>query len=199
MHQVEFYFKRRLFIQSCDLEIIRSAVLHDKEWLFMLNVFGLAWNCFWTLQVLPVAVIFSLAFQSLGVVYGDLGTSPLYVFGSTFPHSVMNRKDLIGALSLVIYTITLIPLVKYIFIVLRANDNGEGIQLLILHRFFGQLILSLHHLFSHVRQFGICFWNILTTDLRGGQIGGFILLALLHRHQLNSTSIWLAVTHFKGR
>jgi KUP system potassium uptake protein len=108
-------------------------------------------------QVLPVAVIFSLAFQSLGVVYGDLGTSPLYVFGSTFPHSVMNRKDLIGALSLVIYTITLIPLVKYIFIVLRANDNGEGIQLLILHRFFGQLILSLHHLFSHVRQFGICF------------------------------------------
>ncbi len=105
--------------------------------------------------MLAAAVIFRLAFQSLGVVYRDLGTSPLYVFRSTFPHSE-NRKDLIGALSLVIYTITLIPLVIYIFIVLRANDSGEGIQLLILRRFFGQLILSLHHLFSHVRQFGIC-------------------------------------------
>jgi hypothetical protein len=164
MHPVAFSFKRRLFVQSWDLEIIRSAVFHDKEWLFVFNVFGLPWICFWTLQVLAAAVIFRLAFQSLGVVYRDLGTSPLYVFRSTFPHSE-NRKDLIGALSLVIYTITLIPLVIYIFIVLRANDSGEGIQLLILRRFFGQLILSLHHLFSHVRQFGICSWNIFNHRL----------------------------------
>jgi len=95
--------------------------------------------------VLPVAVIFSLAFQSLGVVYGDLGTSPLYVFGSTFPHSVMNRKDLIGALSLVIYTITLIPLVKYIFIVLRANDNGEDEKL-------STFVVNHHHHRSYLQK-----------------------------------------------
>jgi hypothetical protein len=76
--------------------------------------------------VLPAVMILRLAFQSLGVVYGDLGTSPLYVFRSTFPQGITNKKDVVGALSLIIYTISLIPLVKYMFIVLRANDNGEG-------------------------------------------------------------------------
>ncbi|KAH9532853.1 hypothetical protein CY35_18G021100 [Sphagnum magellanicum] len=77
-------------------------------------------------KVLPLAVILRLAYQSLGVVYGDLGTSPLYVFKSTFPDGVTDGRDILGALSLIIYTITIISLVKYIFIVLRANDNGEG-------------------------------------------------------------------------
>lgn len=67
-----------------------------------------------------------LAFQSLGVVFGDLGTSPLYVFYNAFPHGVNDDEDVIGALSLIIYTLTLIPLLKYVFVVLRANDNGQG-------------------------------------------------------------------------
>ncbi|VAH35690.1 unnamed protein product [Triticum turgidum subsp. durum] len=67
-----------------------------------------------------------LAFQSLGVVFGDLGTSPLYVFYNAFPHGVYDDEDVIGALSLIIYTLTLIPLLKYVFVVLRANDNGQG-------------------------------------------------------------------------
>jgi hypothetical protein len=72
-------------------------------------------------------LILQLAFQSIGVVYGDLGTSPLYVFSSTFYHgSISNTDDVLGALSLIIYTMILIPLVKYVFIVLQANDNGEG-------------------------------------------------------------------------
>uniref|UniRef100_A0A6V7QWW5 Potassium transporter n=1 Tax=Ananas comosus var. bracteatus TaxID=296719 RepID=A0A6V7QWW5_ANACO len=66
-----------------------------------------------------------LAFQSLGVVFGDLGTSPLYVFYNVFPHGVEDTEDVIGALSLIIYSLTLIPLIKYVFIVLRANDNGK--------------------------------------------------------------------------
>ena len=72
-------------------------------------------------------MVLRLAYQSLGVVYGDLGTSPLYVFKSTFANvSVDNSDDIIGALSLIIYTLTIIPLIKYIIITLRANDNGEG-------------------------------------------------------------------------
>ncbi|XP_022858907.1 potassium transporter 10-like isoform X2 [Olea europaea var. sylvestris] len=67
-----------------------------------------------------------LAFQSLGVVYGDLGTSPLYVFYSTFPNGIDDTEDIIGALSLIIYSLTLIPLLKYVFIVCRANDSGQG-------------------------------------------------------------------------
>ncbi|KAL9266482.1 putative potassium transporter 12, partial [Drosera capensis] len=66
------------------------------------------------------------AFQSLGVVYGDLGTSPLYVFYNTFAHGIDDREDVIGALSLIIYSLTLVPLLKYVFIVCRANDNGQG-------------------------------------------------------------------------
>ncbi|KAJ1407056.1 Potassium transporter [Sesbania bispinosa] len=68
----------------------------------------------------------SLAFQCLGVVYGDLGTSPLYVISSTFTNGIGNKEDILGALSLIIYTIVSLPLIKYVFIVLYANDNGCG-------------------------------------------------------------------------
>ncbi|MED6206172.1 putative potassium transporter 11 [Stylosanthes scabra] len=71
-------------------------------------------------------LLLRLAYQSLGVVYGDLGTSPLYVFYNTFPHGAKDKEDVIGALSLIIYSLTLVPLTKYILIVLRANDNGQG-------------------------------------------------------------------------
>ncbi|CAD6259639.1 unnamed protein product [Miscanthus lutarioriparius] len=74
------------------------------------------------------ALLLRLAFQSLGVVFGDLGTSPLYVFYNIFPRGIGEGEDedVIGALSLIIYTLTLIPLLKYVFVVLRANDNGQG-------------------------------------------------------------------------
>lgn len=89
------------------------------------------------MQKLSTRKILLLAFQSIGVVYGDVGTSPLYVYASTF---VLNQTDssgntipaleddILGTLSLIIYTITLIPLIKYCFIVLRANDEGQGEQ-----------------------------------------------------------------------
>ncbi|KAL6983666.1 putative potassium transporter 12 [Sarracenia purpurea var. burkii] len=69
----------------------------------------------------------ALAFQTLGVVYGDMGTSPLYVFSDVFSKvPIKSEVDVLGALSLVMYTIALLPLSKYIFVVLKANDNGEG-------------------------------------------------------------------------
>lgn len=75
----------------------------------------------------------AIAFQTLGVVYGDMGTSPLYVFADVFTKvHIEEDVDVLGALSLVIYTIALIPLAKYVFVVLRANDNGEGMSSAIL-------------------------------------------------------------------
>ncbi|XWS39396.1 hypothetical protein CRYUN_Cryun18bG0050900 [Craigia yunnanensis] len=68
----------------------------------------------------------SLALQSVGVVYGDIGTSPLYVYSSTFPDGIGDQDNLIAIQSLIIYSIVLIPFFKYAFVVLRANDNGEG-------------------------------------------------------------------------
>ncbi|KAF5936942.1 hypothetical protein HYC85_024448 [Camellia sinensis] len=68
-----------------------------------------------------------LAFQTLGVVFGDVGTSPLYTFDVMFSKAPVNgNEDILGALSLVLYTLILIPLVKYVLIVLWANDDGEG-------------------------------------------------------------------------
>jgi len=69
-------------------------------------------------------------------VYGDLGTSPLYVFYNTFPRGIDNPEDVIGALSLIIYSLTLVPLVKYVLIVLRANDNGQGMCLILVINIF---------------------------------------------------------------
>ncbi|KAG6409837.1 hypothetical protein SASPL_127879 [Salvia splendens] len=66
-----------------------------------------------------------LAYQSLGVVYGDLGTSPVNVFSAT-SFTNLSEDDLLGTLSLIIWTLTSLVLVKYVFIVLHANDHGEG-------------------------------------------------------------------------
>ena len=73
-----------------------------------------------------MSVIMHLAFQSIGIVYGDIGTSPLYVYASTFTDGIKHNDDILGVLSMIFYTITLIPLIKYVMIVLRANDNGDG-------------------------------------------------------------------------
>ncbi|PSS28640.1 Potassium transporter like [Actinidia chinensis var. chinensis] len=73
--------------------------------------------------------LLTLAYQSLGVVYGDLSTSPLYVYKSTFAEDIEHsetNEEIYGVLSFVFWTLTLVPLLKYVFIVLRADDNGEG-------------------------------------------------------------------------
>ncbi|KAK2366377.1 potassium transporter [Trifolium repens] len=70
-----------------------------------------------------------LAYQSFGVVYGDLSTSPLYVYTSTFKGKLKDHHDeetIFGVFSLIFWTLTLIPLLKYVLILLSADDNGEG-------------------------------------------------------------------------
>ncbi|KAI3935852.1 hypothetical protein MKW92_020660 [Papaver armeniacum] len=68
----------------------------------------------------------SLAFQTVGVIYGDIGTSPLYVYSSTFLDGIKHDDDLLGVLSLIIYTLAISPMIKYVCIVLWANDHGNG-------------------------------------------------------------------------
>ncbi|XP_021720651.1 potassium transporter 7-like isoform X2 [Chenopodium quinoa] len=68
-----------------------------------------------------------LIFQTLGFVFGDVGTSQLYTFSVMFDKApIKGKEDVLGALSLVLYTLILIPLIKYILVVLWANDDGEG-------------------------------------------------------------------------
>jgi KUP system potassium uptake protein len=77
------------------------------------------------MQVFSVGQMLLLAYQSVGVIYGDIGTSPLYVYSSTFSEAP-SRSDLLGALSLIIWSLTLMVTVKYILLILRADNDGEG-------------------------------------------------------------------------
>jgi len=80
-----------------------------------------------SLQDISLGKKIVLAFQTLGVVFGDVGTSPLYTFSVMFRKAPINgNEDILGALSLVLYTLILIPLLKYVLVVLLANDDGEG-------------------------------------------------------------------------
>jgi KUP system potassium uptake protein len=70
-----------------------------------------------------------LAIAALGVVYGDIGTSPLYSVRECFtePHGVgVTRNNVLGVLSLVFWSLTLIISVKYLLYILRADNKGEG-------------------------------------------------------------------------
>ncbi|KAK8944132.1 Potassium transporter 26 [Platanthera zijinensis] len=66
-----------------------------------------------------------VGYQSLGVVYGDIGTSPLYVF-SSITLQEPGERDILGILSLILWTLTTMGLIKYVLIVLHADDHGEG-------------------------------------------------------------------------
>jgi KUP system potassium uptake protein len=71
----------------------------------------------------------TLAVGALGIVYGDIGTSPLYALRECFhgAHAVApTRENVLGVLSLIFWSLTLIISVKYIVFVLRADNNGEG-------------------------------------------------------------------------
>ena len=63
---------------------------------------------------------------ALGIIYGDIGTSPLYVFNSIITDQVISEELILGSLSCIIWTITLLTTVKYVILVLRADNKGEG-------------------------------------------------------------------------
>ena len=82
------------------------------------------------LQSGPDKITPAMAIVALGVVYGDIGTSPLYTM-QTFLNGQgglahTDRAAVLGILSLVFWSITLITTVKYVFIAMRIDNNGEG-------------------------------------------------------------------------
>jgi KUP system potassium uptake protein len=70
-----------------------------------------------------------LSLAAIGVVFGDIGTSPLYAMRECFhgPHAIpVNEANVLGVLSLIFWSLTLIVTIKYIAFVLRADNQGEG-------------------------------------------------------------------------
>ncbi|KAK9918504.1 hypothetical protein WJX75_004557 [Coccomyxa subellipsoidea] len=71
------------------------------------------------------AATLSLSYRAIGIIFGDIGTSPLYTFANIF-QTPPDNDDILAAMSLIFWTLTLVGLIKYVFIVLRADDQGEG-------------------------------------------------------------------------
>jgi KUP system potassium uptake protein len=70
-----------------------------------------------------------LLLGAVGVVYGDIGTSPLYAFREAlrpFSHDGVTHNEIIGLISLMIWTLTIIVTFKYVLFLLRADNEGEG-------------------------------------------------------------------------
>lgn len=71
----------------------------------------------------------SLSLAALGIVYGDIGTSPLYAMKEVFSPShgiVLNQQNVFGVVSLIVWGLTLIVSLKYVALILRADNRGEG-------------------------------------------------------------------------
>src|SRR5579871_2393609 len=71
-------------------------------------------------------VTFASLVIALGIIYGDIGTSPLYVLNAIIHDRVINETLILGALSCIIWTLTLQTTVKYVWLTLKADNNGEG-------------------------------------------------------------------------
>lgn len=97
-----------------------------------LNVHGLA---LLTLSFQTIGMfLFVFSYSSsltkhVGIIYSDIGTSPLYVLNGIWPASgdVPSREDVIGGVSAIIWALTLLPLLKYVVITLRFGTH-EGIS-----------------------------------------------------------------------
>ena len=74
------------------------------------------------------AALAALTLGALGVVYGDIGTSPLYALKEVFHagHVPVTRDNILGVLSLIFWTMTIVVSLKYVLLILRADNNGEG-------------------------------------------------------------------------
>src|SRR5262245_23366768 len=72
----------------------------------------------------------ALALASVGVVFGDIGTSPLYAFRvavkAATESGTVTRDAVLGVLSLIVWALIVVVTVKYVLILLRADNNGEG-------------------------------------------------------------------------
>src|SRR3990167_63582 len=69
---------------------------------------------------------YSLSLAALGVVFGDIGTSPLYAFRETMGRVAPDMVNILGALSLIFWSLIIVISVKYLTIVFRADNKGEG-------------------------------------------------------------------------
>ncbi|GJN39091.1 hypothetical protein PR202_gb28187 [Eleusine coracana subsp. coracana] len=133
-----------------------------------------------------------LAYQSFGVVYGDLCISPVYVYKNTFSGKLRlheEDEEILGVLSLVLWSLTLIPLLKYIILVLGADDNGEGsIGIYNISKWNPSVVraLSPYYIYNFFRKAGKDGWS---------SLGGIVLCITAARF-LGAEAMFADLGHF---
>src|SRR5690348_3139818 len=83
----------------------------------------------------PQGPLYKLAIGAIGIVFGDIGTSPIYAFRETFAghHTLVpDRMHIFGVLSLIFWSMMIIVTLKYVSIIMRADNKGEGGSLALL-------------------------------------------------------------------
>ena len=97
----------------------------------VLSPTGAAAPAYGNSQVHPKTGFLALTIGSIGVVYGDIGTSPLYalreaVVAAVGPNGTITQEVVLGVLSLILWSLLVVVTLKYVVILLRADNNGEG-------------------------------------------------------------------------
>ena len=68
----------------------------------------------------------ALSVSALGIVYGDIGTSPLYAFRTALSKATPDETSVLGILSMIVWSLVIVVSLKYLLLVMRADNNGEG-------------------------------------------------------------------------
>ena len=106
------------------------------------------------------------ALAALGVVYGDIGTSPLYAFKESFHHThdlLVNMTNVYGILSLIFWSLIIVVSIKYLVFIVRADNQGEG-GVLALTALIGTFSIPSKHLLRILTLFGLFGTALLYGD-----------------------------------
>ena len=71
----------------------------------------------------------ALALAAIGIVFGDIGTSPLYTMSTVFDKAsglTLNAGNLAGVISLILWSLVVVVSLKYVILIMRAHNHGEG-------------------------------------------------------------------------
>ena len=128
---------------------------------------------------------------ALGIVYGDIGTSPLYTVRGVFVRQPVTATVVLGTISCIIWTLTLLTTVKYVLIALRADNRGEGGILALYARLTTDEPYTRRYHVSHVlpdELVRIDFYLGFRVDHALNYMFRQVVTDLVHNHEVDITS-----------
>jgi K+ transporter len=136
----------------------------------------------------------ALAFGALGIVYGDIGTSPLYAFRESFEHADLEvtQANAYGVASVVFWSLVIIISIKYLALVMRADNHGEGGILALMTRMADN---TPPLLVRHVEQIGALQESVVALTVKFADVPRIPRADRLEVRKL-AESFWQITAHF---